>query len=356
MTAVMLGVRKQAGVCTLGRVSSGMKLRVLFIGGTGTISSACSPLAIEKGMDLFLLNRGHNSRPTPAGATILQGDIRDPASVRAALGDLSFDVVVDWVAYTPEHVDTDLDLFRGRTGQYVFISSASAYQKPISLLPITESTILANPFWGYSRDKIACEERLVRAYREENFPITIVRPSHTYDPMSLPMDGGYTVIDRMRRGQKVVVHGDGTSLWVLTHHRDFAKGFVGLLGNPQALGESIHITSDEVLTWDQIFRTFAQAAGAPPPQFVHVPSETLAVYNPSRGAGLLGDKMHSVIFDNAKIKRLVPGFAATIPLAWGAREILAWYDEDPTRRVVNEDVNRQLDEIIAAQEACHTRR
>lgn len=327
-----------------------MSLKVLFIGGTGIISSACSPLALEKGLDLYLLNRGSGSRPSPQGATILHGDIRDPASVRAALGDRTFDVVVDWVAFTPEHIETDLNLFRGRTGQYVFISSASAYQKPISSLPITEGTVLANPFWGYSRAKIACEERLVRAYREEGFPTTIVRPSHTYDRTALPMDGGYTVIDRMRRGKKVVVHGDGTSLWVLTHHQDFAKGFVGLLGNPRALGEAIHITSDEVLTWDQIFRTFAQAAGAPVPQIVHVPSDVLAAHDSGWGEGLLGDKAHSVIFDNSKIKRLVPDFAAAVPLAWGAREIMAWYDADASRQKVNEQWDRRLDAIIAAQE------
>ena len=327
-----------------------MSLKVLFIGGTGLISSACSPLAIEKGLDLYLLNRGGATRPGSEGATVLHGDIRDPDSVRKALGDRTFDVVVDWIAFTPEHIETDLALFRGRTGQYVFISSASAYQKPPAGLPITESTVLANPFWGYSRAKIACEERLIRAYREDDFPITIVRPSHTYDRTALPMDGGYTVIDRMRRGRPVVVHGDGTSLWVLTHHRDFARGFVGLLGNPRTLGESFHITSDEVLTWNQIFQVFAEAAGAPPPQIVSVPSEVIAAHSPHGAEGLLGDKMHSVIFDNAKVKRFVPDFAATIPLSWGAREILGWYDADPARQAVNEEYDHLLDVIIAAQE------
>ncbi len=327
-----------------------MSLKVLFIGGTGLISSACSPLAIEKGLDLYLLNRGSAPRPGSEGATVLHGDIRDPDSVRKALGDRTFDVIVDWIAFTPEHIETDLTLFRGRTGQYIFISSASAYQKPPAGLPITESTVLANPFWGYSRAKIACEERLIRAYREEGFPVTIVRPSHTYDRTALPMDGGYTVIDRMRRGKPVVVHGDGSSLWVLTHHRDFAKGFVGLLGDPRALGESFHITSDEVLTWNQIFQVFAAAAGAPPPQIVHVPSETIASHSPHGAEGLLGDKMHSVIFDNAKVKRFVPDFAATIPLSWGAREIMAWHDADPARQTVNAEYDRLLDTLIAAQE------
>lgn len=331
-----------------------MPLKILFIGGTGLISSACSRLAVENGLDLYLLNRGSATRPIPDGVTVLRGDIRDPASARAALGEMTFDAVVDWIAFTPEHVEADLELFRGRTGQYVFISSASAYQKPPASLPITESTILSNPFWGYSRAKIACEERLVRAYRDEGFPVTLVRPSHTYDERSLPMDGGYTIIDRMRRGKQVVVHGDGTSLWVLTHHRDFARGFVGLLGNPRTIGESFHITSDEVLTWDQIYQIFAQAAGALPPQIVHVPSEVIAAHIPRWGEGLLGDKKHSVIFDNARVKRFVPDFAATIPLSWGAREVLAWYDADPARRVVDADLNRTLDKIITAQERAMT--
>ncbi|AIZ44467.1 NAD-dependent dehydratase [Deinococcus radiopugnans] len=321
-------------------------MNVLFIGGTGIISSACSERALAQGMELYLLNRGESSRPVPDGAKVLRGDIRDPESVRRALGDLEFDAVVDWVAFTPEHIETDLALFTGRTRQYVFISSASAYQKPLGHLPITESTPLHNPFWGYSRDKIACEERLTRAYREDGFPVTIVRPSHTYDRTLLPMDGGWTVVDRMRRGKPVIVHGDGTSLWTLTHHRDFAVGFVGLLGRPAVLGEAVQITGDEWLTWNQIFELVAGAAGVKP-QLVHVPSETIAAFAPAWGAGLLGDKAHSVIFDNSKIKRLVPEFRATIPYARGVREVLAWYDADPARQVVDEGLDRLMDEIIA---------
>lgn len=321
-------------------------MRALFIGGTGIISSACSERALAQGMELYLLNRGESSRPVPDGAKVLRGDIRDPESVRRALGDLEFDAVVDWVAFTPEHIETDLALFTGRTRQYVFISSASAYQKPLGHLPITESTPLHNPFWGYSRDKIACEERLTRAYREDGFPVTIVRPSHTYDRTLLPMDGGWTVVDRMRRGKPVIVHGDGTSLWTLTHHRDFAVGFVGLLGRPAVLGEAVQITGDEWLTWNQIFELVAGAAGVKP-QLVHVPSETIAAFAPDWGAGLLGDKAHSVIFDNSKIKRLVPEFRATIPYARGVREVLAWYDADPARQVVDEGLDRLMDEIIA---------
>lgn len=321
-------------------------MKVLFIGGTGIISSACSELALARGIELYLLTRGQSRRAIPEGARALEGDIRAPESVRQALGDLRFDAVVDWVAFTPEHVETDLELFRGQVGQYIFISSASAYQKP-ALLPITESTPLRNPQWAYSRAKIACEERLMCAFREEGFPITLVRPSHTYDAGLLPMHGGYTVVERMRRGQPVIVHGDGTSLWTLTHHRDFARGFVGLLGNSRAIGEPIHITSDEVLTWNEIFVLVGQAAGAAP-RLVHVPSEVIARFDADWGASLLGDKAHSVIFDNTKIKRLVPDYAATIPFSQGAREIIAWHDADPARQAVNAEKNALFERILAA--------
>ncbi len=329
-------------------------MKVLFIGGTGIISSACSQLAVERGIELYLLNRGQTTRPAPETAHILQADIRDKASVKAALGTRMFDVVVNWIAFTPEHIETDLELFQGRTGQYIFISSASAYQTPPVNLPVTESTPLANPFWDYSRAKIACEERLIRAYREDQFPVTIVRPSHTYDCTLLPVHGQYTVVDRMRKGKKIIVHGDGTSLWVLTHHRDFAKGFVGLLGNSRALGEVFHITSDELLTWNQIFEIVAQAAGTAA-RIVHIPSDVIAAFDPEWGAGLLGDKAHSMIFDNTKIKRVVPDYAATIPFARGAEEILAWYDADPSRQIVDEELNRLMDQIIAEWESAWSR-
>lgn len=325
-------------------------MKILFIGGTGTISSACSRLAVARGMDLHLFNRGQTTRPVPQGAHVLHGDIRDTASVERLLGGKTFDVVVNWVNFTPADVEADIEFFRGRVGQYVFISSASAYQKPVASLPITESTPLCNPFWAYSRAKIACEERLVRAYREEGFPITIVRPSHTYDRTRLPVYGRYTVIERMREGKKVIVHGDGTSLWVLTHHEDFARGFVSLLGHQRAIGDAFHITSDEVLSWNQIYTILAHAAGVEP-RLVHVPSESIAAFDPEWGASLLGDKAHSVIFDNSKIRRLVPDFVATIPFSQGAREILAWFDADPARRVVDDEVDRLMDRIIAAYEA-----
>ena len=324
-------------------------MKILLIGGTGIISSACAQLAIERGHELYLLNRGQTTtRPVPEGARVLHGDIRDRVSARAALGDHTFDAVVDWIAFTTEHIETDLDLFRGRTGQYVFISSASVYQTPPASVPVTESTPLDNPVWLYSRNKIACEERLMRAYREEKFPMTVVRPSHTYDKTLNPIHGGYTMIDRMRRGLPVIVHGDGTSLWTLTHHKDFAKGFVGLLGQNRAIGDAFHITSDEVLTWNQIYLLLGRAAGVETPQLVHVPSELITAYDQDWGDGLLGDKAHSMIFDNAKIRRLVTDYMAAIPFAQGAKEIIAWYDSDPANRTVDEQLNQTIDRILAA--------
>ena len=326
-------------------------MKILYIGGTGVISSACSQLAIERGMDLYLLNRGQTTRrPVPAGAHVLHGDIRDLSSAQSALQGHTFDVVVNFIAFTTEHIETDLTLFRGRTGQYIFISSASAYQTPPASVPITESTPLDNPVWLYSRNKIACEERLMRAYREEKFPMTVVRPSHTYDKTLSPLGGGYTIIDRMRKGQKVIVHGDGTSLWTMTHHKDFAKGFVALLGNHHAIGNAFHITSDEVLTWDQINTLMAHAAGVEP-KLVHIPSDLIAAYDKEWGDGLLGDKAHCMIFDNTKIKRLAPDFRTTIPFAYGAKEIIAWFDADPANRTVDEKLNQMIDRILAAYES-----
>ena len=323
-------------------------MKILFIGGTGIISSACTQLALDRGYDLYLLNRGQTTKrgPLPGGIKVLKGDIRDKTSAQAALGEHQFDAVVNWIAFVPEHIKLDLEIFRGRTQQYVFISSASAYQTPPAGLPVTESTVLDNPFWEYSKNKIACEEQLVQAYREEKFPITIVRPSHTYDKTLLPFDGDYTVVDRMRKGKPVIVHGDGTSLWTLTHHKDFAHAFIGLLGNPHAIGESFHITGDEWLPWNQIYKVVGMAAGVPDPKLVHIPSELIAAYDPSWGAGLIGDKAHSMIFDNTKVKRLVPDYAARIPFAQGAREIMDWYDADPARQEVDEGLDALMDTII----------
>jgi nucleoside-diphosphate-sugar epimerase len=328
-------------------------MKVLFVGGTGIISSACSELALRQGgIDLYLLNRGKSTRPTPPGAKVLLGDIRDPGSVRQALGSLDFDAVADWVAFTPEHVQTDQELFHGRTGQYIFISSASAYQTPPNFLPVTESTPLHNPFWEYSRNKAICEGLLLNAYRKEGFPVTIIRPSHTYDRTLLPFDGGYTVLARMRAGKKVIVHGDGTSLWTMTHHADFAVGLVGLLGNPHAIGETFHITSDEWLSWNQIYQIVAHAAGVEP-RLMHVPSDLIAAFDPAWGASLLGDKSHSMIFDNSKIRRLVPDFHPRIPFWQGAKEIIAWYDADPARQVVNPAFDALQDRIISAVESLY---
>jgi nucleoside-diphosphate-sugar epimerase len=322
-------------------------MRVLFVGGTGIISSACTRRAVEQGIDLTLVCRGKSPRAVPAGVRVLHADIRQPASVLAAIGSERFDAVVNWIAFVPEHIEVDLGLFRGRTGQYIFISSASAYEKPPSRLPITESTPLSNPFWAYSRDKIACEARLLSAHRDEGFPVTIVRPSHTYDCTLLPSHGGWTVVERMRRGKPVIVHGDGTSLWTLTHHDDFARAFLALLGNPAAIGEAFHITSDEVLTWNAIHQLLAQAAGVEA-SIVHVTSDLIAHYDAKWGESLLGDKAHSVIFDNAKIKRLAPGFSAEIPFSSGATEIVAHYDADASRRVIDEAFDATVDRILRA--------
>jgi nucleoside-diphosphate-sugar epimerase len=322
-------------------------MKVLFIGGSGIISSACSRLAVERGIELFVLNRGSTRlRPLPEQATVLRGDIRDPAAARQALGRLEFDAVVDWVAFTPAQVQADIDLLRGRTGQYVFISSASAYQTPPARLPVLESTPLRNPLWQYSRDKIACEDLLVAAYRNEEFPATIVRPSHTYDQTSIPFDGGWTALARMRQGKPVIVHGDGTSLWTLTHHVDFASGFVPLLGHPRTIGEAYHITSDDVLTWNQIAESLAAAAGVSA-RIVHVPSDAIAAADPAWGAGLLGDKSHSMVFDNSKLRGVVPGYRAAIPFEQGAREIVAWHDADPSRQQVDPRFDAVMDKLAA---------
>ena len=328
-------------------------MNVLFIGGTGVISSACTQLAVEQGIQLTLLNRGRTQRPIPRGVEVLHGDIED-ASGAAALAGRAWDTVVNWIAYTPDQGQRDIERFRGRIGQYIVISSASAYQVPPSILPVTESTLLDNPYWSYSRDKIACEEVLVRAYQEEKFPMTIVRPSHTYDRTKVPLFGRYTSLHRMKQGKKVVVYGDGTSLWTLTHHADFAKGFVPLLGNARAIGEAVHITSDEWLTWNQIYTIMAQALGVEP-KLVHVPADLIAAYDPEIGEGVLGDKIHPRIFDNSKIKRLAPGFACTIPFSLGAREIVAWYEADPARQVIDPRFDALSDRLITACESLFPR-
>ena len=324
------------------------KLKVLFIGGTGVISSACARVAVEHGIDLFVLNRGRSTdRPLPPGVTTLRADAREPRSVRQEIKDLDFDAVVNWVAFTPDQVQTDIELFSGRTGQYVFISSASAYQTPPARVPVTESTPLRNPFWAYSRGKIACEDLLVAAYREQGFPATIVRPSHTYDQTSVPFDGRWTVLGRMLAGKPVIVHGDGTSLWTLTHNEDFARAFVPLLAHTRTLGDAIQITSDDVLTWNQIAEALAAALGVTA-RLLHVPSDAIAAADPDWGAGLLGDKAHSMVFDNAKLRSIVPGWRAVIPFEQGAREIVEWYLADPARQVTDASLDAVMDKLVAA--------
>jgi len=329
-------------------------MKVLFIGGTGNISTACTALAAERGIELTLLRRGQRLASIPDSVRTIVADIADEAAVTEALRDRKFDAVVDWIAFTPAQVERDIRLFRDRTDQYIFISSASAYQKPVSHYLITESTPLANPYWQYSRDKIACEERLMKEYRETGFPVTVVRPSHTYGDTQFVLavnnwEIPYTAVDRMRRGKKSIVPGDGSSLWVLTHNSDFAQGLVGLLGRSQAIGHAFHITSDEVLTWDQIYTITAHAAGVEP-QLVHIASDFLAACVPDYVGSLIGDKSASVVFDNSKIKRFVPGYCARVPYSEGVRRTIAWFDADPERQIVDEQANAKWDKIIAAYE------
>lgn len=320
-------------------------MKVLFIGGTGIISSACSELAVKRGLELTLLTRGQSFRKIPEGVETINADIRNPESVSKALKGRKFDCVVDWICFSEDHIKTDYQLFRDKTGQLVFISSASAYHTPAPVLPVTESCTLHNPVWEYSRNKIKCEEFLVSKYREDGFPYTIVRPSHTYDKTLLPMEGGFTNIKRMREGKKVIIHGDGSSLWTLTHHRDFAVGLVGLLGHPLAIGEAFHITSSEWLSWNRIFGITAQAAGAELKP-VYIPSEVINRYSKSWGDSLFGDKTHSMIFDNSKIKRIVPDFNPVINFHQGAREIIDWYDQDKSRQKYDAEFDALVDKII----------
>ena len=329
-------------------------MKVLFIGGTGLISSACTALAVERGVDLILLNRG-NSPDRARGAATLVADLKDEAASAKALAGRSFDAVVDWMAFTPDDIERDLRLFRDRTGQFVFISSASAYQKPLSNWLIREDTPLANPFWDYSRNKIACEDRLMRAFREEAFPITIVRPSFTYGDSQVPLPINswqypYTAIARMRRGKPVIVPGDGTSLWTLTHNTDFARGLVGLLGRRQAVGQAFNIVSDEALTWDEITRQTAAAAGAEA-RIVHIASDFISACMPELTGTLVGDKSVSAVFDTTKIKRFVPDFQTAMPFAEGIRRTVAWLDADPTRQGIDTALEAKWDLLISGYEA-----
>lgn len=327
-------------------------MRALFIGGTGTISTAISRQLLEQGCELYLLNRGNRNTDLPQGAHILTADIRNEEEVATLIEDLHFDVVTDFIAFEPAQLERDYRLFKEKTKQFIFISSASAYQTPLSDYRITEGTPLANPYWEYSRNKIACEDYLMKLYREEGFPITIVRPSHTYDERSIPLGvhgskGTWQVAKRMLENKPVLIHGDGTSLWTLTHNRDFAKGFIGLMGNLHAIGESVHITSDESVTWNQIYETIADALGVEL-NAVHVASEFLdACSSEDYRGGLLGDKANTVVFDNSKLKRLVPEYAATTRVDQGIKQTVEYILDHPEHQVEDDEFDQWCDKIIS---------
>jgi nucleoside-diphosphate-sugar epimerase len=329
-------------------------MRILFVGGTGLISTACSAATVAAGHELWLLNRGRSRLPVVVGPErALIADAADEKQVREALHGREFDVVVQWVGYLPSQVDQDIRTFAGAK-QYVYISSTSAYQKPPSDWMITESTPLSNPYWAYARDKIASEEQLRRAHAATGFPVTIVRPSLTYGLSQIPVVIGswqrpYTIVERMRRGAAIIVPGDGTSIWTLTHNSDFAKGLIGLFGNPDAIGEEVHITSDESLTWNQIYQLVGEAAGAEP-KILHVPSEGIITSNPDDEGTLWGDKAYSTVFDNSKIRRLVPDYEATTPFASGIRDTVAWFDAEPSRQGIDDAANERWDRLAAVYE------
>ena len=329
-------------------------MKLLFIGGTGLISSACSDLAIQRGHKLFLLNRSASKKyPAPEAATVLQADIyADSAHLSALVADQHFDAVVDFIAFSPYDIQRDLSLFRDKTDQFVFISSASAYQKPVKNYLITEETPLENPFWEYSRNKIACENLLMDEYRANGFPVTIVRPSHTYGPSQIPFSVDswrhpWTLVHRMKQGKPIIIPGDGSSLWVVTWNADFAKGFLGLLGNKAAIGEAFQITSDEALSWDQIHLEAYQALGQEP-NVVHIPSDFIARFDDQAVGALIGDKSNSVVFDNSKIKRFVPEFNCEVKLSEGVRRALAWFEAHPEFQTVDDDAMQKWDAIIEA--------
>lgn len=327
-------------------------MKALFIGGTGTISSAVAERAVQNGVDLTLLNRGSHPERIPQGAKQLRADIGNEDETKKLLAGKTFDVVVDFIAFTPEQAERDIRLFSEKTGQYIFISSASAYQKPAVNFRITESTPLCNPYWRYSRNKIACEEVLMQAYRAFGFPVTIVRPSHTYGDRSVPVSvhgkqGSWQVLERIRGGKPVIVHGDGLSLWTFTHNTDFAKAFAGLMGNPHAIGEAVHITSDEIITWNAAYAAIGRALGAEP-HLVHIPSEFLAAYNPELLGNLIGDKANSVVFDNTKIKTLVPGFCAQVRFDQGVKRSVDYVLNHPECQTPDPEFDAWSDKVIAA--------
>lgn len=329
-------------------------MKALFIGGTGTISSAVSKLAVQQGWELYLLNRGHHKDSIPEGVKSIIADINDENAVAGILKEMCFDVVADFITFVPAQIERNIRLFAGKTKQFIYISSASVYQKPLSHFVITESTPLANPYWQYSQDKISCEEILMSEYRNNGLPITIVRPSHTYDERSIPLavhgrKGPWQVVDRIRKGKPVLVHGDGSSLWTVTHSSDFAKAFVGLMGNHAAIGEAVQITSDEVLTWNEIYDCIGSVLNMPVKK-VHISSEFIAACDPEFEGGLIGDKANSVCFDNSKIKRLVPNYVATIRFDQGVRISIENFLAHPELQVPDEEFDRFCDNIISVRE------
>lgn len=331
-------------------------MKVLFIGGTGTISSAISRQLAERGDELYLLNRGSRNHELPDTVKIIKADIGDEADVAAKLEGMSFDVVCDFIGFVPSQLERDYRLFNGKTKQFMYISSASAYHKPVREYRITEATALANPYWEYSRNKIACEEYLMKMYRENGFPITIIRPSHTYCERSVPVGvhgdkGSFQVLKRMMEGKPVIIHGDGTSLWTITYNEDFAKAFIGLMGNPHAIGEAFQITSDESVTWNQIHQMIADCLGVPFKPY-YVASDFLnAVSHYDFEGGLIGDKANSVVFDNTKLKRAVPGFQATIRAEEGIRKAVTYMLEHAECQEEDPEFDAWCDKVIEKLEA-----
>lgn len=325
----------------------------LFIGGTGTISMAITrSLAKNELWHLTLLNRGNRKADIPEGVDVINVDINDEAAAAKVLEGKQFDTVCDFIGFVPAQLERDYRLFKGKVKQFMYISSASAYGKPVADYRITEGTALANPYWEYSRNKIACEDFLMKKFREEGFPVTIIRPSHTYDERSIPMGvhgskGSYQVIKRMMEGKPVIVHGDGTSLWTMTFNEDFAKGFIGLMGNPHAIGEAFQITNDESLTWNQIFKTIADALNVEYKPY-YVSSYFLAKVGSKYDleGGLIGDKANSVVFDNTKLKRAVPGFAPSIRFEEGVRRCLNYILAHPECQVEDPEFDKWCDSII----------
>ena len=337
-------------------------MKILMIGGTGTISSAITRQLAASPHDLWVLNRGNRQGELPEGVNQIVADISDEALVNELLGDQTFDVVCEFIGFVPEQVERDIRLFRHRTRQYVYISSASAYHKPARGYIINEGTTLANPHWQYSRNKIACEELLMRHYREEGFPVTIVRPSHTYCERSVPLgihglNGSWQVVKRMMEGKRVLIQGDGSSLWTMTWNEDFAQGFIGLLGNPHAIGEAFQIMSDESLTWHQIYQAIADALHVELKPY-YVSSAFLAAVAPEAydmEGSLLGDKAVSVVFDCSKLKRAVPGFQARMRFEEGVRRTIDYLLEHPELQVEDPDFDRWCEQVIEAQEEARQR-